>query len=302
MKKTTALLVAVVMLFSMLGTASASSYNTEVEYGVNFRSAPSTSSKVIRMLSRGEDIQVIDKVNSYWLKIKTTNGQTGYISANSKYTDYNGSSSTVSSSKIVTTGYPYLRSAPSYRNSRVYRSIPKGTTLTVLDKPNSYYVKVRYSGQTGYISTNYIRYVSGSSGSTGSSSSSQSKADDIIATAKYLINRAEYDYGTRDRVNQIFDCSSFTEYVFEKHGIELKWGTRYQKYAGSYVSKGNLQKGDLVFFSLGSSNAIAHVGIYISNGNFIHILERSSGSDVYIANLNKGYWEDHYVTARRVIN
>jgi cell wall-associated NlpC family hydrolase len=128
-----------------------------------------------------------------------------------------------------------------------------------------------------------------------------SKADAVIQTAKSLIGRAEYDFGTRDTKNLIFDCSSFTQYVFAKHGVDLKWGTRYQKNAGKYVSKANLQKGDLVFFSSSSkSSSITHVGIYIGNGQFIHILD-VSGSDVHISSLKSGKWADRYVTARRVL-
>ena len=53
-----------------------------------------------RMLKKGEDVHVISKVNSYWLKVKLKDGKTGYISASPKYTDYNGNnSSTDSSSK-----------------------------------------------------------------------------------------------------------------------------------------------------------------------------------------------------------
>jgi len=127
-----------------------------------------------------------------------------------------------------------------------------------------------------------------------------SKADAVIQTAKSLIGRAEYDFGTRDTKNLIFDCSSFTQYVFAKHGVDLKWGTRYQKNAGKYVSKANLQKGDLVFFSSSKSSSITHVGIYIGNGQFIHILD-VSGSDVHISSLKSGKWADRYVTARRVL-
>lgn len=297
MKKFTAMMLATLMFISLVGTAAA--YDTvNVIYGVNLRTAPSTDSKVIRMLPRDEEIQIIAKVNAYWMKVKTKNGSIGYISADSKYTD----STREVKEQIKTTGYPYLRSVPSVDHSKVYRSIPKGKVLEVLHKPNSYYVKVSYGGQTGYISTNYIQYLNGTvNNKSAPSSSSSSLADSIIDTAMSLIGRAEYDYGTRDHRNLILDCSSFTEYVFEQHGIDLKWGTRYQKNAGDYVSKSNLKKGDLVFFSVGNSTEIGHVGIYISDGNFINILDKPE-SDVHIANLNKGYWADHYITARRVID
>ncbi|MBN2981783.1 SH3 domain-containing protein [Cohnella algarum] len=184
MKKKVILFAALLLSVPAVGSVSAASnYETEVEWGVNFRTAPSTSSKVIRMLPKGEDVHVIEKVNSYWLKIETKDGKTGYISADPKYTNYSGSPDPSSS-------------APT--------SEPKPK---IINSPSS------------------------------------SKADAIIATAKSLIGKAEYDYGTRDRNRLIFDCSSFTEYVFEKNGIELKWGTKYQKDAGTYVSKSKLQKG-----------------------------------------------------------
>lgn len=68
--------------------SAATTYETEVLYGVNFRSEPSTSSTVYRMLKKGEDIHVIEQVNAYWLKVQDKNGKVGYISASSKYTDY----------------------------------------------------------------------------------------------------------------------------------------------------------------------------------------------------------------------
>lgn len=216
--------------FSLASIASASSTEAKVTSGVNFRTGPSTNSSIIRLLPKGDTVQVMTKVNSYWLKVKAKDGRTGYVST--KYVQLSGNSTPPSS------------------------------------------------------------------GSPGSSPSS--KADAIIATAKSLIGRAEYDFGTRDRNRLIFDCSSFTEYVFEKNGIELKWDTRFQKNARTAVSKSNLQKGDLVFFSVGKSTEIGHVGIYISDGNFINILDKKE-SDVLVANLNSGYWADHYVTARRVI-
>lgn len=316
MKKLAITLFAVTMSVSSMSTAAFAASKAEVEAGVNMRTSPSTDSRVIRTLHKGEDIEVIEKLNNYWLRIQTEDGKTGYISANSKYTNYvepeANESVNITENTIITKGSPYLRSAPSVSNSKVLRSIPKGTQLEVLSKPSDYYVKVNYNGQNGFISTKYIEYVIVPTTPNTSSPAAPTPApepapkpaglaDAIIETAKSLIGQAEYNFGTRNHNKLILDCSSFTEYVFEKHGIELKWGTRYQKDAGEYVSKSDLQKGDLVFFTVGSGTEIGHVGIYISDGEFIHILDRED-SDVHISNLTSGYWEDHYVTARRVIN
>lgn len=137
--------------------------------------------------------------------------------------------------------------------------------------------------------------------STSSAASRADKADDIIDTAMSLIGRADYEFGVRDHRRLILDCSSFTQYVFEKNGIDLKWGTRFQKNAGKYVSKSDLWRGDLVFFSSSSrSSSITHVGIYIGGGEFIHILDRDNGTDVHISSLDSGKWKDRYVTARAI--
>lgn len=65
--------------------------NAEIIYGVNFRTLPSseTGSKVIRMLSKGEDVLVTDKVNDSWYKIQDVNGTSGYLSSSSKYISTN---------------------------------------------------------------------------------------------------------------------------------------------------------------------------------------------------------------------
>ncbi|NOV03074.1 C40 family peptidase [Paenibacillus planticolens] len=61
--------------------------NAQIIYGVNFRTLPSSDSgsKVIRMLSKGEEVLVTDKVNDSWYKIQDANGTSGYVSTSSKY-------------------------------------------------------------------------------------------------------------------------------------------------------------------------------------------------------------------------
>ena len=46
---------------------------------VNFRSSPSTSSKVYETLKPGTQLNIIEEVNKYWLKV-SVDGKTGYLS------------------------------------------------------------------------------------------------------------------------------------------------------------------------------------------------------------------------------
>lgn len=61
-----------------------------VIYGVNLRTQPSTSGKVIGMLSKGTKLTILEKSNSYFYKVVTENGKTGYVSTSSKYLEIGG--------------------------------------------------------------------------------------------------------------------------------------------------------------------------------------------------------------------
>lgn len=63
-----------------------------------------------------------------------------------------------------------------------------------------------------------------------------------------------------------FDCSGYVQYVFAHFGINLPRVSEDQQNVGKYVSRSDLQPGDLVFFG----NPAHHVGIYVGNGNMIN--------------------------------
>jgi lipoprotein Spr len=132
------------------------------------------------------------------------------------------------------------------------------------------------------------------------SSTAQQKADRIIASAQSLIGKVHYKFGVNDPKRLLFDCSSFTKYIFAKEGINLKWGSTAQSKQGIHVDKNKLQKGDLLFFSVGTSGKIGHVGIYMGNGKFIH---NTTGSvhGVTVGDLNSANYQKRYITATRVL-
>lgn len=93
-----------------------------------------------------------------------------------------------------------------------------------------------------------------------------------------------------------FDCSGLTSYAFRQAGININRIAADQYSNGTPVSKDNLVRGDLVFFSYGGG--IDHVGLYIGNGQFVHAANYSTG--VIVSNLN-GYYSNVYAGAVRVI-
>lgn len=91
------------------------------------------------------------------------------------------------------------------------------------------------------------------------------------------------------------DCSGFTKLIYKEFGVNLSRVVSGQIKSGTYVSKSDLQKGDLVFYSSGGSKA-THVAIYVGNGSVIHESNHRDGVKYSSVNMMR------YITARRVIN
>lgn len=92
-----------------------------------------------------------------------------------------------------------------------------------------------------------------------------------------------------------FDCSGLTVFAFRAAGISLP-RTSYDQYGqGTRVAKGDIQAGDLVFFSTNGSGA-SHVGIATSPTTAISATTRGVREHSFAS----GYWAEHYVGARRV--
>ena len=87
-----------------------------------------------------------------------------------------------------------------------------------------------------------------------------------------------------------FDCSGLMYAAYKQVGISLPRTSQTQFSAGTSVSKGDLQPGDLVFYYGG----ITHVGMYIGNGQIVHAANPRSG--VVTASVNSM----PYQGARRV--
>ncbi|MBR2214720.1 MAG: C40 family peptidase [Selenomonadaceae bacterium] len=95
-----------------------------------------------------------------------------------------------------------------------------------------------------------------------------------------------------------FDCSGFVQYVFAAAGVSLPRTCDVQFEVGQPVEKSQLQPGDVVFFETYTAGP-SHVGIYLSDGMFIH----ASSAEGYVCldNLNREYRIQTYIGARRMM-
>ena len=189
-------------------------------------------------------------------------------------------------------------------SSSILATLSKGTAVTVLTQSGSWYA-VSYNGTNGYVAQQYVTLgTSLPAEDTGSSAandnvssvpSSGSGSSAVSIAYQYL--GVPYVYGGASPSG--FDCSGFTMYVYNQLGISLPHGATPQLKYGTYVSRSELQPGDLVFFSDGSYPA-SHVGIYVGDDQFIHASSSSSnGYCVCVSSLNTNYYSRNFVGGRR---
>ncbi|KRA32985.1 MULTISPECIES: C40 family peptidase [Rhodanobacter] len=118
----------------------------------------------------------------------------------------------------------------------------------------------------------------------------------LIAMAMKLRD-TRYVRGGRDPSTG-FDCSGFVRYVFAHAvGMQLPTNSAAQFLAGLKVKRADMKPGDLVFFRTSGKHRVSHVGIYISDGRFIH--SPTTGKSVEISSLETGYWAKRFVGAKR---
>lgn len=116
-----------------------------------------------------------------------------------------------------------------------------------------------------------------------------------LKQSAYSFLGARYRFGGNSRT--ALDCSSFTQQVFREQKVGLPRTAREQFLVGSEVSRGDLRKGDLVFFRTYASFP-SHVGIYLGNRKMIHA--SSKDRRVVISSMDTPYYLSRYLGARRI--
>jgi cell wall-associated NlpC family hydrolase len=126
---------------------------------------------------------------------------------------------------------------------------------------------------------------------TPSRGSTAVSANAVIAYASNFLGTPYLWGGTSPSTG--FDCSGFTQYVYNHFGISLGRATFHQIKDGVQVSRDNLQPGDLVFF--GTNNNPHHMGIYLGDNNYMH--SPRTGDVLKISAMTR----KDFLTARRVM-
>ena len=117
-----------------------------------------------------------------------------------------------------------------------------------------------------------------------------------VTSTALALRGAPYRNGGSDPSG--FDCSGFVRYVFGQHGLAVPRTVTEQYRSGQKVDDGDVEPGDLVFFSTVAPGA-SHVGIAIGGGEFVHA--PSGAGEVRVERMSAPYWAARFVGARRVL-
>lgn len=105
-----------------------------------------------------------------------------------------------------------------------------------------------------------------------------------------------YRYG-KDSPREGFDCSGFVKHVYQQQGIALPRTAIEMAQSLPAIPKNAIHSGDLVFFDT-NGKPFSHVGIYVSNDDFVHAPSPRTGK-VLVSSLKNQYWKKHFIGVRR---
>ena len=190
-----------------------------------------------------------------------------------------------------------------------YRSLGtvEKNVLLKYDGVQDGWYKTYYCGKAAFVSanTNYTTVVS--------MSESDEKVERVIEEGlrylgvPYVYGATRYHDGKGNLIKGLstdkFDCSSLMQYVFKLGaGVNLQVNTRTQIYQGTTVSKSNLRRGDLIFFTNASRKnltgieRVGHVALYLGDNYILH----TASDYAKIEQISTTRW-GYYIQAQRIL-
>lgn len=283
----------------LLSSTSGTAYAID---SLNVRGGPSTADDVVETIAGGDAVTLTGDIDNGWLSVEV-DGTGGWVYG--AFLTQDGSSSSSGDDSFSGSGTMYtsdvlnLRSGPSL-DRRVREELPTGTTVYLTGSVESGFAEVSTDGYgDGWVFAQYLTDSQPDEVDTASEEPAipePTVGEEMVNFAMQFLGQPYVWAGNQPGG---FDCSGLTQYVASNIlGIDITHSTELQIGYGTAVDTSNLQEGDLVFFANTYAAGITHVGIYISDGNFIHA--ENPGTGVVISSLNDSYYSAHYAGARRL--
>lgn len=199
-----------------------------------------------------------------------------------------------------------IRLKPS-TSSTILGSIDKGELLIYHGINGGYYI-TQFKEKTAYISANktYTEVITLNSSENTAIEKALSIGSELMGKPYELgAERLHWGNGIMNKnfTGNTYDCSSLMQYMYYKSNKTLlDVTTRKQVLQGVSVSRKNLKRGDLLFFTnsyrynFSGVERIGHVGVYLGDNYMLH----TASDHALIEPISSNRWS-YYVTARRVI-
>lgn len=199
-----------------------------------------------------------------------------------------------------------IRLKPS-TSSTILGSIDKGELLIYHGINGGYYI-TRFKEKTAYISASktYTEVITLNSSENTAIEKALSIGSELMGKPYELgAERLHWGNGIMNKnfTGNTYDCSSLMQYMYYKSNKTLlDVTTRKQVLQGVSVSRKNLKRGDLLFFTnsyrynFSGVERIGHVGVYLGDNYMLH----TASDHALIEPISSNRWS-YYVTARRVI-
>lgn len=187
---------------------------------------------------------------------------------------------------------------------KVLGSVNSGDMLAYTEEEGGWY-KVLYKNGYGYVSSAYVGKYSFEKAEDG--------VEKVIGEGKKLLGtpyvygaqRYHFGNGVKNSAFTVseFDCSSLMQYIFKKGAnVNLDTTSRSQSVQGKAVSKNDLKRGDLMFFTNDSRKnktgveRIGHVALYLGDNHILH----TASDYAVIEEISAKRWS-YYISARRAL-
>ena len=160
------------------------------------------------------------------------------------------------------------------------RGTAEKSTLYSLDGKSGGWYKTGYKNGNAYLSEKYGKVVEMLASDDERIEAVISEGTKLLGTA-YVWGAVRYHDGEghflKNFTTSAFDCSSLMQYIFYKGAyVQLQVTTRTQIYQGKTVTKSQLKRGDLMFFTNESRKnntgveRVGHVALYLGDNWILH--------------------------------
>ncbi len=267
---------------------------------INFRYGSGYSNESATQTVMGTPLKVLEKRGG-WSRAVTPEGYIAWVTNGSIHpmNEAEFIEWTKSDRLIVTTHYTLFRESPS-ESAEVVSDGVWGNIVRADGVSGNYNKVILPNGKSAFVlrahTADFLKWTE----------SRVPSAQNIIATAKQFLGFPYMWGGTSVKA---IDCSGFTKSAFYLNGVILERDASQQALTGEDVdiSEGfeNLVPGDLLFFGSKATEErkerITHVGIYLSNGEFIHSATSVRINSLIPDSFNYYDGSDRLVRAKRLI-